>query len=128
MNRDIAEALLTQAGHSVDMAANGAEAVAAVTNNDYDLVLMDIQMPVMDGFEATARIRSLPAPKRSIPIVAMTAYATRQDIQHCVLLGNERPYRQADRTQDAAGGRQVEGDGTCIGSADGERTSIRANC
>jgi CheY-like chemotaxis protein/HPt (histidine-containing phosphotransfer) domain-containing protein len=87
VNRDIAAALLTQAGHGVDMAANGAEAVAAVTKNDYDLVLMDIQMPVMDGFEATARIRSLPAPKRSIPIVAMTAYATRQDIQHCVLLG-----------------------------------------
>ena len=87
VNRDIAEALLTQAGHSVDIAANGAEAVAAVINKDYDLVLMDIQMPVMDGFEATARIRSLPAPKRSIPIVAMTAYATRQDIQHCVLLG-----------------------------------------
>jgi CheY-like chemotaxis protein len=87
VNRDIAEALLTQAGHSVDMAADGAEAVAAVVNNDYDLVLMDIQMPVMDGFEATARIRSLPAPKRSIPIIAMTAYATRQDIQHCVLLG-----------------------------------------
>jgi CheY-like chemotaxis protein len=87
VNRDIAEALLTQAGHSVDMAADGAQAVAAVTDNDYDLVLMDIQMPVMDGFEATARIRSLPAPKRNIPIVAMTAYATRQDIQHCVLLG-----------------------------------------
>jgi signal transduction histidine kinase/DNA-binding response OmpR family regulator/integral membrane sensor domain MASE1 len=87
VNRDIAEALLTQAGHSVDMAADGAEAVAAVVNNDYDLVLMDIQMPVMDGFEATARIRSLPAPKRSIPIIAMTAYATRQDIQHCVVLG-----------------------------------------
>jgi CheY-like chemotaxis protein len=87
VNRDIAEALLTQAGHSVDMVADGAQAVAAVANNDYDLVLMDIQMPVMDGFEATARIRSLPAPKRSIPIVAMTAYATRQDIQHCVLLG-----------------------------------------
>jgi signal transduction histidine kinase/DNA-binding response OmpR family regulator/integral membrane sensor domain MASE1 len=87
VNRDIAEALLTQAGHRVDMAANGAEAVAAVANGDYDLVLMDIQMPVMDGFEATARIRSLPAPKRNIPIVAMTAYATRQDIQHCALLG-----------------------------------------
>jgi CheY-like chemotaxis protein/HPt (histidine-containing phosphotransfer) domain-containing protein len=87
VNRDIAGALLTQAGHSVDTAVDGAEAVAAVVNNDYDLVLMDIQMPVMDGFEATARIRSLPALKRSIPIVAMTAYATRQDIQHCILLG-----------------------------------------
>ena len=87
VNRDIAAALLTQAGHTVDMAADGAEAVAAVAKNDYDLVLMDIQMPVMDGFEATARIRSLPPPKRGVPIIAMTAYATRHDIQHCSLLG-----------------------------------------
>jgi len=87
VNRDIAAALLIQAGHTVDMAADGAQAVAAAAKNDYDLVLMDIQMPVMDGFEATARIRSLPPPKRSVPIIAMTAYATRQDIQHCSLLG-----------------------------------------
>jgi signal transduction histidine kinase/FixJ family two-component response regulator len=87
VNRDIASALLTQAGHSVDMAVNGAEAVAAAAAKEYDLVLMDIQMPVMDGFEATVRIRALPAPNRHVPIVAMTAYATRQDIQHCALVG-----------------------------------------
>ncbi len=87
VNREIAVALLTQAGHSVDTAADGAEAAAAVSANDYDLVLMDVQMPVMDGFEATLRIRALPAPKRDVRIVAMTAYATRQDIDRCLAVG-----------------------------------------
>ena len=87
INREVAGALLTQAGHSVDFARNGAEAVAAVSANGYDLVLMDVQMPVMDGYEATTRIRSLPVGKRAIPILAMTAYATRQDIERCTLVG-----------------------------------------
>jgi response regulator RpfG family c-di-GMP phosphodiesterase len=61
--------------------------LAAVAAKDYDLVLMDVQMPVMDGYEATARIRSLPGTKRDVPIVAMTAYATRQDIERCAIAG-----------------------------------------
>jgi signal transduction histidine kinase/DNA-binding response OmpR family regulator len=87
MNRDIATAMLVQGGHRIDTAGDGAEAVAAVVANDYDLVLMDIEMPVMDGYEATARIRSLPAPKCNIPIIAMTAYATRQDIERSATVG-----------------------------------------
>jgi PAS domain S-box-containing protein len=87
VNREVAAALLTQAGHAVDFAHDGAAAVAAVTANTYDLVLMDVQMPVMDGYEATTRVRSLPAGKRDIPILAMTAYATRQDIERCALVG-----------------------------------------
>ena len=87
VNRDIAAALLAQAGHSVAFAADGASAVAAVAAHDYDLVLMDVQMPVMDGYEATGRIRSLPGAKGQIPILAMTAYATRQDIERCTLAG-----------------------------------------
>jgi CheY-like chemotaxis protein len=87
VNRDIAAALLTRGGHIVDLAVDGGSAVAAVAAKDYDLVLMDVQMPVMDGYEATARIRSLPGAKRDVPIVAMTAYATRQDIERCKLAG-----------------------------------------
>ncbi|HUL10171.1 MAG TPA: PAS-domain containing protein [Candidatus Acidoferrum sp.] len=87
LNREVATALLTQAGHTVDTAQDGAAAVAAVAAKTYDLVLMDVQMPVMDGYEATTRIRSLPAGKRDIPILAMTAYATRQDIERCALVG-----------------------------------------
>ena len=87
VNREIAVAMLRQAGHTVETASDGAEAAAAVAANDYDLVLMDVQMPVVDGFEATARIRALPPPKGDVPIVAMTAYATRQDIDRCLAVG-----------------------------------------
>jgi signal transduction histidine kinase/ActR/RegA family two-component response regulator len=87
VNREVATALLLQAGHVVEVAQDGAAAVAAVAAKAYDLVLMDVQMPVMDGYEATTRIRSLPAGKRDIPILAMTAYATRQDIERCALVG-----------------------------------------
>jgi PAS domain S-box-containing protein len=87
INRDLAVTYLTSAGHTVDTAVDGAEAVAAVAAGEYDLVLMDVQMPVMDGFEATARIRGMPAPKCNIPIIAMTAYATRQDVERCRNIG-----------------------------------------
>lgn len=72
-NRDLARMILEKAGHRVDLAANGAEAVAAVLANSYELVLMDVQMPVMDGVTATQRIRALDGPVSRIPIIAMTA-------------------------------------------------------
>ena len=87
MNRELALTFLNQAGHTVEIAFDGAEALSAITSNDYDLVLMDVQMPVMDGLEASARIRTLPGAKRDIPIVAMTAYATRQDLERCTAAG-----------------------------------------
>jgi CheY-like chemotaxis protein len=61
--------------HDVDIAENGEEAVAAVRKEDYDVVLMDVQMPVLDGVEATKQIRALPPPKGTIPIIALTAHA-----------------------------------------------------
>ena len=72
-NRDLARTILTTAGHEVDTAENGAEAVLAVQAKTYDLVLMDVQMPVMDGVIATKRIRELDHPASDIPIIAMTA-------------------------------------------------------
>jgi PAS domain S-box-containing protein len=87
VNRELALTFLNQAGHTVDIAFDGAEALSAVTANDYDLILMDVQMPVMDGLEATTRIRMLPGARRDIPIVAMTAYATRQDLERCTTAG-----------------------------------------
>ncbi len=73
VNQELAQALLEAAGHEVDVVSNGDEAVAAVKAKTYDLVLMDIQMPGMDGITATRWIRALPPPAGKTLIVAMTA-------------------------------------------------------
>jgi CheY-like chemotaxis protein/HPt (histidine-containing phosphotransfer) domain-containing protein len=75
INQRVAMALLLRAGHEVDVVENGALAVQAVQQTDYDAILMDIQMPELDGIQATQRIRALPEPKRDIVIIAMTAHA-----------------------------------------------------
>ena len=75
INQKFAEALLNKAGHSVDIVANGHQAVDAVRNENYDVVLMDIQMPELDGVQATAQIRALPPPKSGVYIIALTADA-----------------------------------------------------
>jgi signal transduction histidine kinase/CheY-like chemotaxis protein len=75
INQKFATVLLTKAGHSVQVAENGHQAVDAVRHSEFDLVLMDVQMPELDGIQATRQIRALPASKRNIFIIAMTANA-----------------------------------------------------
>jgi signal transduction histidine kinase/CheY-like chemotaxis protein len=73
LNQEIARAVLEHAGHTVDIADNGFAAISAVQGKSYDLVLMDVQMPGMDGITATRRIRALDDPTSRVAIVAMTA-------------------------------------------------------
>ncbi len=86
INQEVAEELLSLAGLVVDVAANGAEAVERVRQGDYAVVLMDMQMPVMGGVEATRLIRQMPG-KASLPVLAMTANAFDEDRQACLDAG-----------------------------------------
>jgi CheY-like chemotaxis protein/HPt (histidine-containing phosphotransfer) domain-containing protein len=87
INQQVAVGMLEALGHRVDVVSDGAEAVAAVTNTDYDLVMMDCQMPKMDGFEATAAIRRMATSGKRIAIVAMTANAMQGDRERCLAAG-----------------------------------------
>ncbi|HYD64256.1 response regulator [Azospirillum sp.] len=87
VNQQLTLALLRRAGHAADSVANGADAVGAVRSVSYDLVLMDVQMPEMDGLEATRAIRALPGERGRVPVVAITANAMRGDDLTCLAAG-----------------------------------------
>lgn len=87
VNQMLATTMLENLGHTVELVVNGAEAVEGVKSNSYDLVLMDVQMPVMNGVEATIAIRKLGGQGASIPVIAMTANAMQGDREQYLAAG-----------------------------------------
>jgi CheY-like chemotaxis protein len=101
VNQKLAVRLLEKQGHAIAIAENGREAIEAVERQSFDLVLMDVQMPEMDGFEAAAEIRRRErGTRRHVPILAMTAYAMKGDRERCLQAGMDgyvsKPIRPRD--------------------------------
>ena len=87
VNQKVAALMLEGMGCEVDIAANGVAAVAAANEDNYDLVLMDCQMPEMDGFMATERIRAMPGGRGRVPVIAVTANVFQMDVDRCYSVG-----------------------------------------
>lgn len=87
INQQVAQEILEQASLVVEVANNGREAVEMAEKNEYDVILMDIQMPELNGFEATEQIRNLKSETRNIPIIAMTAHAMAGDREKSITAG-----------------------------------------
>ncbi len=101
VNQTLAKGVLGQWGHSVDVAVDGKEAVEMWGANDFDLILMDVQMPEMDGLQATRLIRERESESNQhIPIVAMTANAMQGDREECLAAGMDgyvsKPFRKRE--------------------------------
>ena len=88
VNQKLVVGMLARYGHEVVVAGNGYEVLAALDRESFDIVLMDVQMPSMDGLEATAAIREAEqGTGRHVPIIAITAHAMRGDLERCVRAG-----------------------------------------
>jgi CheY-like chemotaxis protein len=103
INQRIARRLLEKAGHRVDVVPNGRLALEKLAAAPYDVVLMDVQMPEMDGLMTTAEIRKLPQPAANTPIIAMTANAMTGDRERCLEAGMDgflsKPFNPAEMLQ-----------------------------
>jgi CheY-like chemotaxis protein/nitrogen-specific signal transduction histidine kinase/HPt (histidine-containing phosphotransfer) domain-containing protein len=87
INQKVALAMLADSGYQVDTVLDGGAAVRAINTRHYDAVLMDCQMPELNGYEATKTIRAMTGPNGRIPIIAMTAGARQEDKAHCLAVG-----------------------------------------
>ena len=87
VNQKVAMRILEKGGHRIDAVADGREALEAVNRVQYDIVLMDVQMPEMDGYTATQEIRNPRSAVRNIPVIAMTAHAMKGDREKCLAAG-----------------------------------------
>lgn len=130
VNQKLAVGLLERQGHVVTLVGNGEEAVRLAGAGNFDLVLMDVQMPLLDGVEATRRIRQGPSQAAQVPIIALTAHATEEIRRQCLAAGmtdflskpirREQLYRLIDALTGRRSAEQLERDqqpgvsGVCI--------------
>ena len=130
VNREVASQFLKKLGQSVSIAVDGAQAVAMVAERDFDLILMDMQMPVMDGIAATRAIRELPGTARTVPVVAMTANASDTDRRRCVEAGmtgfQSKPISMAQISQIVANHAPADGRGRIAPASAAASTSLPA--
>ena len=88
VNQRVITVLLEKRGHSVSLARNGSEAIELYANQMFDIIFMDVQMPIMNGYDASFAIRSAESPTGSrTPIIALTAHAMKGDREHCLNAG-----------------------------------------
>jgi CheY-like chemotaxis protein len=101
VNRTLAVRLLEKRGHAVTVAGDGRAALEALEKDSFDLVLMDVQMPVMDGLEATRAIRAKEKQTGGhLPVVAMTAHALKEDQERCLSAGMDDYVSKPIRTSE----------------------------
>jgi signal transduction histidine kinase/CheY-like chemotaxis protein len=116
VNQEIIRAVLEGAGHSVDIVADGAQAIKAVQEHAYELVLMDVQMPGVDGVQATRHIRAMAAPPGDVPIIALTANVYTDQIASFLDAGmNDHVGKPFDRRKLLSTVDRWLADGACAG-------------
>ena len=99
INQKVALRIMSEAGYKADAVMNGLQAVKAVEENRYDVILMDVQMPEMDGMTATRKIRELKSENRNVPIIAITAHALMGDKEKCLEAGMDDYLSKPIRSQ-----------------------------
>ncbi|MBI4754879.1 MAG: response regulator [Betaproteobacteria bacterium] len=127
VNQTLAKRLIEKGGHRVTVAGNGQEAVDAMRKDDFDVVFMDVQMPVMDGFEATAAIRAMEHQRtwisgggwRPTPIIAMTAHALEGDRERCLDAGMDDYLAKPIRPAELAAALERVGEASLTASGEG---------
>ena len=125
VNQKLALRLLERMGYTADVAINGLEAVAAVERAPYDVVLMDVQMPELDGLEASRRIRS-ELPARNVRIVAMTANAMEGDREACIAAGMDDYVSKPIRPDELAAALAAAGNAPSAGGNEAGASGSRA--
>ncbi len=115
VNQRVAVRMLERLGYRADLVADGQAAVEAAAMRGYDVILMDVQMPLMDGLEAARRIRRLPSPARQPLIIAMTANVMKGDREACLAAGMDDYIGKPVRVEELVAALQRAGAGTVVG-------------